>query len=455
MSNEHNDTCPETITRGCRDMRTGWDRFCNWLKDKMLTISKHIRESNAKLAACNCFDRINMDDDCFRSLRRTDREAESREIDQEIEMGIRDDVRLNFYHIDMEKISDEMDRDEVPTTPVNNCLIQVSTVGVVSISPESARAHEHEEEMRAKTKATTVISDLKSVSIESDSDNSSVDRMMEISLDRDPGESKNKIDNENNSDNFDCSIKEDIETYNMNSKHRSRVNHVPDSDEEDNMYRSFGSHSSSYTYTSDSGYSTGSTYSEDFYIKDKKNPAKVGPVNVVVAKREEKEEEKEDVSESNVTNTTAGTDDSVPDEFSADVTMKTDNEKFVDNLKRNLEVLATLRKGDKLWINDKDQTVELDRTVWPLQVAFRKGYGQSKAKTLEFIQRIVDTAKLYEDDEHKGMLLAAKIGIKNIRDTYKDQPWFGKYKEVDGIDSILRDMGWKSSDDEEMEYGSE
>lgn len=131
------------------------------------------------------------------------------------------------------------------------------------------------------------------------------------------------------------------------------------------------------------------------------------------------------------------------------VDILTDNEKFMNNLKDNLRVLASLGEGVKLWINHDDQKLYIDTTY--VQSVTRKYSNQGKSVTLEFIKRMIDTAKLaaIEDNEYNDLLEDSKVGVKNIKNTYNNQSWYGKYDEVIELEGIIKDMGWKSDSDQD------
>lgn len=128
----------------------------------------------------------------------------------------------------------------------------------------------------------------------------------------------------------------------------------------------------------------------------------------------------------------------------------TDNEKFINNLKNNLLVLSELQEGYKLWIEVETQRLYIDNTIG--QSITRRLYGQGKAMTLEFIKRMLDTAELQNTPEYNALVEKSKIGVKNLTSTYKKSAWFGKYPEVDELEKIIDEKGWKSnSDDEKVE----
>jgi len=126
----------------------------------------------------------------------------------------------------------------------------------------------------------------------------------------------------------------------------------------------------------------------------------------------------------------------------------TNSEKFSTNLKNNLRELANLREGMKLWIDQNSQKLYSDNR-YVGQSWTRSFSGQSKSKTIEFIQRIIETTKLalINDEEITELLENAKPGIKNIMTTYFNQSWYGKYDEVKILEQLILDMGWKSEED--------
>jgi hypothetical protein len=128
----------------------------------------------------------------------------------------------------------------------------------------------------------------------------------------------------------------------------------------------------------------------------------------------------------------------------------TDNQKFINNLKNNLLVLSELKEGYKLWIELETQRLYIDNTIG--QSITRRLYGQGKAMTLEFIKRMLDTAELQNTPEYDALVEKSKIGVKNLTNTYKKSAWFGKYPEVDELEKIIDEKGWKrNSDDEKVE----
>jgi hypothetical protein len=123
----------------------------------------------------------------------------------------------------------------------------------------------------------------------------------------------------------------------------------------------------------------------------------------------------------------------------------TNNEKFFNNLKANLKELAKLREGVKLWIDQDSQKIYSDNR-YVGQSLTRSFSGQTKSKTIQFIQRTIDTAILasMKDEEITELIENAKPGIIHIKNTYLNQSWYAKYDEVKILEQLIVDMGWKS-----------
>ena len=134
------------------------------------------------------------------------------------------------------------------------------------------------------------------------------------------------------------------------------------------------------------------------------------------------------------------------------VNAMTDNEKFSNNLKANLTELAGLKEGVKLWIDQGTQKIYSD-SRYVGQSWTRSFSGQSKSLTLDFIQRMMDTAKLLSesDEEIASLLENTKQGVKNIKNTYFNQSWYGKYDEVKQLEKMITNMGWQSDDEPQIE----
>jgi hypothetical protein len=201
---------------------------------------------------------------------------------------------------------------------------------------------------------------------------------------------------------------EEIETYNMsNIKQKKKIVYTPDSTSssdcsENDSYTDYSSTEMSSSISSDELYSdTRKIDKNNAYIDCSNNETKTMEVN-----------------------------DNQP----------TDSDKFIRNLKNNLLVLAELEEGYKLWIDEETQRLYIDSTIG--QAITRRLYGQGKAKTLEFIKRMIDTAELQATPEYTDLLDKAKQGVKNITATYKKSAWFGKYPEVDELEKIIDEKGW-------------
>lgn len=230
---------------------------------------------------------------------------------------------------------------------------------------------------------------------------------------------------------------EEIETYNMsNINQRKKIVYTLDETSssdcsENDSYSDYSSQDMSSSISSDELYNDTQHATNNSDEKIDKNNAYVDYQNIgsKTMDDDKNSKNKDDVNVNNVNNDNE----------------LTDNDKFVKNLKNNLLILSELEEGYKLWIEEETQRLYIDSTIG--QAITRRLYGQGKAKTLEFIKRMIDTAELQGTPEHLELLDRAKIGVKNLTNTYKKSAWFGKYPEVDELEKIIDEKGWNRDND--------
>jgi len=226
---------------------------------------------------------------------------------------------------------------------------------------------------------------------------------------------------------------EEIETYNMsNINQRKKIVYTPDE-------TSSSDYSENDSYTDYSSQDMSSSISSDELCNDTQHISSRNKKGDNTAdKKDDKKIDKKNAYTDCINNelkTMEG--DNV--NLNNDIEL-TDNDKFLKNLRNNLLVLSELEEGSKLWIDEETQRLYIDSTIG--QSITRRLYGQGKAKTLEFIKRMIDTAELQETLEYTNLLNKAKNGVKNIANTYKKSAWFGKYPEVDELEKIIDEKGW-------------